>query len=56
MLRLNGFESYYNFMPGKKIGIWCVGSGMKFHSLSCWAIVMISPVELSTGEFRDKQV
>ena len=34
----------------------CDESGMKYHSLSYWSIVMTSPVEFSTGEFRDKQV
>ena len=42
---------------GKKmIDIHCIGSGVKCHSLSYWSIVMTSPVEFSTGEFRAKQV
>ena len=53
---LNGYESYYKFMREKMIDICRVGSGVKCHSLSYWSIVMTSPVELSTGEFRTKQV
>ena len=34
----------------------CVWSGVKHHSLSYWSIVMTSPVELFTSEFRVKQV
>ena len=42
---------------GKKmIKICCVGSRVKYHSLSYWSFVMTSPVEFSTGEFRAKQV
>ena len=52
----NGFESYYKFMRGKMIDIRFVGSGVKYHSLSYWSIVMTSPVEFSTGEFSAKQV
>ena len=33
----------------------CVGSGVKSHSLSHWSIVMTSPVEFSSGEFRANQ-
>ena len=42
----------------KSIDICCVGGGVKYHSLSCLSIVMMSPVEFSTGdrEFRAKQV
>ena len=38
------------------IDICCDGSGVKYHSLSYWSIVMTVPVEFSTGEFRAKQV
>ena len=38
----------------KMIDIRCVGSGVKCHSQSYWSIVMTSPVEFSTGEFRAK--
>ena len=38
------------------IDIGSVGSGVKYHSLSYWSIVMRSPVEFSTDEFRVKQV
>ena len=31
------------------IDIGSVGSGVKYHSLSYWSIVMTSPVEFSTG-------
>ena len=42
---------------GKKgIDICRVGSGVKYHSLSYWSIVMMSPVEFSTGEFRAKRI
>jgi len=37
------------------IDICCVGSGVRYHSLSFWSIVMTSPIEFSTGEFRAKQ-
>ena len=40
----------------KMIEICCDRSGMKYHSLSYWSIVMMSPVEILTGEFRTKQV
>ena len=40
----------------KMIDIRFVGSGVKYHSLSYWSIVMTSPVEFSTGEFSAKQV
>ena len=56
LFRLNGFELYYNFTREKMIDRCCVGSGVNYHSLFCWAIVMTSPVEFSTGEFRVKQV
>ena len=57
LFRLNGFESSYLFTREKKmIDICCVGSGVKYHSLSYWSIVMTSPVEFSTGEFGVKQV
>ena len=56
LFRLNGFESYNKFTREKMIDICCVGSGVKYHSLSYWSIVMTSPVEFSTGEFRAKQV
>ena len=47
--RLNVFESYYKFTRGKKvIDICCVGSDVKYHSLSYWSIVMTSAVEFST--------
>ena len=38
------------------IDICCVGSGVKYRPLSYWSIVMMSPVESSTGEFGAKQV
>ena len=42
---------------GKKIiDIGCVGSGVKYHSLFHWSIVMTSPIEFSTDEFSTKQV
>ena len=56
---LNGFESYDKFTHEKMIDIYCVGkfgSGVKYRSLSHWSIVMTSPVEFSTFEFRTKQV
>ena len=37
------------------IDICCVGSGVKYHSLFHWSIVMTSPIELSTDEFSAKQ-
>ena len=37
------------------IDICWVGSGVKSHSLSYWSIVMTSPVEFSSGEFRTNQ-
>ena len=37
------------------IDMCCVGSGVKSHSLSHWSIVMTSPVEFSSGEFRANQ-
>ena len=40
----------------KMIDISCVGSGVKYHSLSNLSIVMTSPVEFSTGEFSAKQI
>ena len=41
---------------GKKlIDICCVGSGVKSPSLFYWSIVVTSPVEFSTGEFRANQ-
>ena len=55
LFRLNGFESY-KFTREKMIDIGSVGSGVKYHSLSYWSIVMTSPVEFSTDEFRVKQV
>ena len=57
LFRLNGIESYYKFIQIQiqiHIDICCVGSGMKYHSLSNWSIVMTSLVESSTGEFRSK--
>ena len=35
----------------KIIDICLVGSGVKYHSLPYWSIVMTSPVEFSTSEF-----
>ena len=29
-----GFELYYKFTRGKMIGMCCIGSGVKYHSLS----------------------
>ena len=40
----------------KKIDICCVGRGVNYHSLFYWSIVMMSPVEFSTGEFCAKEV
>ena len=40
----------------KKIDICCVGRGVNYHSLFYLSIVMMSPVEFSTGELRAKQV
>ena len=37
------------------IDICCFESGVKSRSLSHWSIVMTSPVEYSTGEFRANQ-
>ena len=56
LFRLNGFKLYYNSTGEKIIDRCCVGSSVNYHSLSCWSIVMTSPVEFSTGEFRAKQV
>ena len=56
LFRLNGFESYYRFTREKMIDICCVRSGVKYRSLSYWSVIMTSPVEFSTGEFRAKQV
>ena len=56
LFRLNGFESYYKFTREKLMDICCVGSGVKYRSLSYWSIVMTSPVEFSTSEFCAKQV
>ena len=56
LFRVNRSELYYNFMREKIIHGCCVGSRVKYHSLFCWAIVMMLPVEFSTGEFRVKQV
>ena len=36
------------------IDICYVGSGVKYHSLSYWSIVMMPPVEFSTSQFRAK--
>ena len=55
LFRLSGFESYYKFTREKEIGICCVGSRVRYHSLSYWSIIMTSPVEFSTGEFRAKR-
>ena len=55
-VRSNGFESYYKFTREKMMKICCVGSRVKYHSLSYWSFVMTSPVEFATGEFRAKQV
>ena len=38
------------------IDICCVASGVKYHSLSYWSIVMTSILEYLTGEFCAKQV
>ena len=54
LFRLNGFESY-KFTRGI-FDVCSVGSGVKYHSLSYWSIVMTSPVEFLTDEFRAKQV
>ena len=55
--RLNGFESYYRFTrKKKKVDICCVGSSVKYHSVSNWSVIMTSQVEFSIGEFRAKQV
>ena len=43
---LNGFESYNKFTLRKMIDICCVRSGIKYHSLSYWSIVITSLVEL----------
>ena len=57
LFRLNGFKSYHKSRGKlKMIDISCVGSGVKYHSLSNLSIVMTSPVEFSTGEFRAKQI
>ena len=56
LFRVNGSELYFDFTREKIIHRCCVGSRVKYHSLFCWAIVMTSPVEFSTGEFRVKQV
>ena len=53
---LNGFESYKFTRGKKKIDIHCVGSGVRYHSLSYCSIVMTSLIEFSTGEFSAKQV
>ena len=45
-----------NSREKKKDWQCCVGSGVKYHWLFYWSIVMTSPVEFSTGEFRVKQV
>ena len=45
LFHLNGFESYSKFAR----------SGVKYHSLSYWSIVMMSPVEFLTGEFHTMQ-
>ena len=49
-------ESYYKFTREKMTDICCVGSGVKYHSLSYWSVVMTSPVEFSTDKFCAKQV
>ena len=49
-------ESYYKFTREKMIDICCVGSGVKYHSLSYWSVVITSPVEFSADKFRAKQV
>ena len=56
LFRLNGFESYNKFSREKMIDICCVGSGVKYRSLSYCSIVMTSPVEFSTCEFCARQV
>ena len=43
-------------MREKKTDRCCVGSGMKYQSLTCWSIAMMSVVEFWTGEFHAKQV
>ena len=35
------------------IDICCVRSGVKYHTMSYWSIVMKSAVEFLTGEFRE---
>ena len=49
------FNHIINSGGKKMIDICCVGSGVKSHSLSYWSIVMTSPVEFSSGEFRASQ-
>ena len=57
LFRRNEFESHYKFMrEKKKVDISCVGSGLKYHCLSYWTIVMTSPVEFLTAELRVKQI
>ena len=56
LFRLNGFKSYYKFTREKMIDICRVGIGVEYRSLSYWSIVIMSPVEFSTGKFRAKQV
>ena len=46
LICLNGFESFNKFTWGKMIDICCVESGIKYHSLSYWSIVVMSVVEL----------
>ena len=49
--------NYFINSRGKKIiAICAVGNGVKYDSLCYWSIVMTSPVELSTVEFRPKNV
>ena len=45
-------------MRKKMIDICCVRSGVQYHSLSYWSIVMMLLVEFSTGvvEFCAKEV
>ena len=48
--------NHINSRREKMIDICCVGSGVKYHSLFHWSIVMTSPIEFSTDEFSAKQV
>lgn len=61
LIRLNGFESYLNFRWEKNdwhYDIWCVGSGLKYHSLPYWSICydVTSRIQFRANQPRKKKL